>query len=269
MAFQEDGYLEGSENQRIATIRQRHTLWFALVEKLNRLAMNVLLREAPKVNEEVYLGTLYARAVTMFQGAVRLAERGMGAESRTLVRGCAETAIALGCVRRDKSFFDRLDEDYDKHRIALANDLLQKLPEDDPNLPPAKRTKLRSFVAELAAQYKPPHPLRINWADAAVTAGLTDLYMTVYRETSGDAAHVGLKALERYLAVDGKGSITGFRFHPEIEGVTDTLSQAIASLMHATEAKLHGLADEAADAQLRSLAIEWSGLVSSQHAASP
>ena len=65
------------------------------------------------------------------------------------------------------------------------------------------------------------------------------------------------------------GSITGFRFHPEIEGVTDTLSQAIASLMHATEAKLHGLTDEAADAQLRSLAIEWSGLVSSQHAASP
>ncbi len=118
--FRENGFLEASESPRIATIRERHAPWFAFVEKLNCLAMTVLLREAPKVNDEVYLGTLYARSVTMFQGAVRLAERGLAAESRTLVRGCAETAIALGCVRRDKSFFDRLDEDYDKHRIALA-----------------------------------------------------------------------------------------------------------------------------------------------------
>lgn len=143
MPFEQDGFLEQSDDARIATIRQRHAPWFAFIEKLNRLAMRVLLHEAPKANEEVYLATFYARAVTMFQGAVRLAERGLVAESRTLVRGCAETAIALGCVRRDKSFFDRLDEDYDKHRIALANDLLQKLPENDPNLPPDERCSLQ------------------------------------------------------------------------------------------------------------------------------
>ncbi len=108
--------------------------------------------------------------------------------------------------------------------------------------------------------------MRINWADAAVAAGMTDLYMTVYRETSSDAAHVSLKALERHVVVDGTGTITGFRFHPQVEGVADTLSQAIASLLHATEAKLLGLGDAAADEQLRTLAREWSGLVDAQTA---
>lgn len=260
MSFKDDGFLEVAESARIADIRQRHAPWFALVERLNRLAMRLLLIERPKVNEEVYLSTLYARAVTMFQGVVRLAERGLAAEARTLVRGCAETAIALGCVRRDKSFFDQLDEDYDKHRIALANDLLRHLPENDPNLSAERCVELQGFVNKLSSEYAPPKPRRINWADAAVAAGMIDLYMTVYRETSSDAAHVSLKALERHLETDGKGTITGFRFFPDFEAVADTLSAAIASLLHATEAKLLGVGDAAADEQLRSLTHEWDRL---------
>ena len=124
-----------------------------------------------------------------------------------------------------------------------------------------ERAKLRGFVAGLAAQYAPPHPQRINWAGAAITAGLTDLYMTVYRETSGDAAHVSLKSLERHVVIDKEGTIRGFRFHPEIEGVADTLSQAIAALLHATEAKLLGGGDAEADEQLLALTREWSGLI--------
>ncbi|HKT73975.1 MAG TPA: DUF5677 domain-containing protein [Steroidobacteraceae bacterium] len=263
MSFRRDGFLEVDESGRIASIRQRHAPWFAFVEKLSRFSVSVLLTERRKVNEEVYLSTLYARAVTMFQGLVRLAERGMGAEARTLVRGCAETAIALGCVRRDKGFFDRLDEDYDKHRIAVANELL-RLPEGDPNISTGQRAELKKFVNDLAAQYTPPKPRRINWAGAAVTAGMTDLYMTVYRETSADAAHVSLKALERHLEIDSAGAITGFRFSPELEAVADTLSAAIASLLHATEARLLGVGDAEADELLRSLTREWDSLVKSR-----
>jgi len=265
MSFKDHGFLEAGESARIANIRKRHAPWFALVERLNRLAMNVLLRERPMVNEEVYLGTLYARAVSMFQGVVRLAERGMGAEARTLVRACAETAIALGCVRRDREFFDRLDEDYDKHRLALANDLLRL--KDDPNISAEQRAELQRFVGDLSAQYAPTKSRPINWADAAVAAGLTDLYMIIYRATSADGAHVSLKALERYLQVDGN-KITGFRFAPEFE-VAETLSAAIAALMHATEAKLLGTGDAEAEVQWRALFDDWNVLVASQDAAEP
>jgi len=267
MPFSDHGFLDSAENQRMVTIRERYAPWFGLIERLNGFAMSVLLRERPKVNEEVYLCTLYARAVTMFQGVVLLAERGMATEARTLVRGCAETAIALGCVRRDKEFFDRLDEDYDKHRIAMAHELLRLLPEKDPNLPAEQRTELQSFVDDLSAQYAPREPRRINWANAAVVAGMTDLYMTVYRQTSGDAAHVTLRALERHLEIDGNGTITGFRFFPEFEAVDETLSAAIAALLHATDAKLHGGGDAPAEERLRLLTGEWDDLVKSQGAA--
>ena len=224
--------------------------------------MLVLLREVPKVPEELYVATLYARAVTMFQGAALLAERGMATESRMLVRGCAETAIALGCARRDKTFLKQLDEDHDKHRISTANDLLS-LPEDDPNVSQEQRAELRRLIAEVTAQYKRPHPNRINWAVASSAAKMTDLYLTVYRQTSSDAAHVTLRALDRHIASDAGGTIVGFQFRPYPEDSADTLSSSIAALLHATEAKLHGLGDTAAGNALLALAREWRALVES------
>jgi hypothetical protein len=266
MSFAQFGFLQADEASRIAHVRQRYAAWFAFIDKLNRLAMSVMSREAPRVPEELFAATLYARAVTMFQGAVLLAERGMGAEARTLVRGCAETAIALGCVRNDSTFICRLGEDHDKYRIAAANDLLRQLPETDPNISAEQRAALRRVIAEMSSQYQAPHPLRINWADAAIAANMTDLYLTVYRQTSSDAAHVGLRSLDRHVATDASDNIVGFRFHPDIDGTADTLSPAIAALLHASEARLRGQVD-AATTELRTLSLEWSALVAAQDAA--
>jgi hypothetical protein len=262
MPFNRSGFLQGDDASRIAQVRQRYAAWFAFIDRLNTLAMSVLSREVPKVREELYVATLYARAVSMFQGAVLLSERGMLAEARTLVRACAETAIALGCVRLDPTFPGRLDEDHDRDRIAQANELL-RMPETDPNVSPAQRADLGRVIAEMSSHYHPQRPRKINWADAAVTAAMTDLYFTVYRQTSGDAAHVSLRSLERHVAADSSGTPLGFRFHPDTTGIPDTLSAAIAALLHASEAKLRGLAD-AATTELRALSQEWRALVEAQ-----
>jgi Family of unknown function (DUF5677) len=261
MPFLDSGFLESDDRSRVEHIRQRYAPWFDFIDRLNRLALSILFAETPRLRAELYVATLHARAITLFQGAVLMAERGMATEARTLVRSCAETAIAIGCSRLDPTFFAQLDEDYEKHRIALANDLLQNLPADDPNITAEQRTGLRQLIADVSREYTSPHPRRINWAAAAVAANMIDLYMTVYRDTSGDAAHVSLKALERHVQTDEHDAIVGLRFHPEIEGLADTLSAAIASLLHATEAKLRGLSNAAAEDQLRALAREWNTLV--------
>ena len=268
MTFRDAGFLEPNDRALIAHIRGRHADSFAFIERLNHLAMSVLLVETPRMPEELYVATLYARAVTLFQGAVLMAERGMAAEARTLVRGCAETAIALGCARLDRSFLEKLDEDFDKHRIALANDLL-RLPEDDRHVSAEQRADLRAMIAEVSSEYTPPHPVRIKWADAAVTASMMDLYLTVYRQTSADAAHAGLKALERHVATNASGDIAGLRFFPDVEGAGETLSAAIASLLHATEAKLHNLSNATADAELLALSREWSAFIGSSDEPKP
>jgi hypothetical protein len=260
MPFEDSGFL-ASEAPWISQIRDQHRAWFDFVSKINRFAMTVLLQEVPKIPEELYVVTLYARAVTMFQGAVLLVERGMAAESRTLVRGCAETAIALGCTRRDKTFPEKLDDDHDKHRIALANDILN-LPANDPNVSPEQRAGLKQLIDEVSAQYSPPRPLRINWAVASSTAGMTDLYLTVYRQTSSDASHVSLRALNRHLVTDARERIVGFQLRPFPEETIDTLSSSIAAILHATEAKLLDRADTATDdATLLELIREWRTLI--------
>lgn len=259
MAFVDSGFLS-SEAPWIDRIRREHGAWFDLISKLNRFAMSVLLREVPKIPEELYTATLYARAVSMFQGAILLAERGMAAESRSLVRGCAETAIALGCTRRDKSFPQKLDDDHDKYRVAMANDLLN-LPKGDTNISQEQRADLRRLVSEISAQYQPPRPQRINWATASSTAAMTDLYLTVYRQTSSDASHVSLKSLDRHLVSDVNGTLVGFQFSPSFGETIDTLSASIAAILHATEAKLLGLEDSVAIEALLALVREWNALV--------
>jgi hypothetical protein len=258
MSFKDSGFLS-AETPWASRIRQQHEPWFALTSKINTFAMAVLLREVPKIPEELYVATLYARAVTMFQGAVLLAGLGMGAESRTLVRGCAETAIALGCTRRNKTFLEQLDDDHDRHKITMANELLN-LPGDDPNISPAQRDDLRRLLSELAARYQHPRPRRINWASSSSAAAMTDLYLTVYRKTSGDAAHVTLQALDRHVASNENGDIVGFRFDPFPADTVDTMGSAIAAILHATEAKLRGLGDSAAEEVVRALMLEWNAL---------
>jgi hypothetical protein len=90
---------------------------------------------------------------------------------------------------------------------------------------------------------------------------MTDLYLTVYRETSGDAAHVTLRSLERHIVSDTSGNIVGFQFRPHPEEVAETLSASIAALLYATEAKILGLGDTATDQALRRLTLEWRALV--------
>jgi hypothetical protein len=90
---------------------------------------------------------------------------------------------------------------------------------------------------------------------------MTDLYLTVYRKTSGDAAHVTLNALDRHVVSDASGNLVGFHFGPFPKDTVDTLSSAIAALYHATEARLLGLNDAAADAVLLALTREWRVLV--------
>jgi hypothetical protein len=265
VSFPESGFL-AADNTPVAVIRRRYERWFALISKINTFAMSVLTREVPKVPAELYAAALYARAVTMFQGAVLLAERGMGAEARTLVRGCAETAIALGCTRRDATFLKQLGADHDKHRIASANELLQ-LPESDPNIGEFQRQQLRQVVADVSAAYPAAGPRRINWATASSAASMVDLYITVYRQTSADAAHVTLTSLDRHVRSDSAGEILGFQFRPNTEETVDSLSMAIAVLLKATEAKIFGLQDVEAEGRLGVFIDEWQALIAAGDAA--
>jgi hypothetical protein len=107
----------------VATTRAQFKDWFDLVDTFNREAMKILfaIEPSPSSNRELATSLLYRRALQSFQGAVLLAERGMIADARSLVRSCSETAIAIGCLAIDEKFVDDLIEDHDRHRLTSAN----------------------------------------------------------------------------------------------------------------------------------------------------
>ena len=105
------GLLSASVGIWTESKRRQFRDWFRLIEGLNRAAMRALAVEPDSLEKrEVCAALLYRRALQTFQGSVLLAERGMIADALTLVRSCAETALAI-VVSRDGDYglnFDRL-----------------------------------------------------------------------------------------------------------------------------------------------------------------
>jgi hypothetical protein len=65
---------------------------------------------------------------------------------------------------------------------------------------------------------------------------MTDLYITIYRMTSGNAAHTAVNALDRHVQPDDGEKIERLTFQPETRDLEQALSFATNALLHAMEA---------------------------------
>jgi Family of unknown function (DUF5677) len=233
MEFEDEGFLSPELTDWTTATRAQFKDWFELVYDLNRDAMKILAAIEPEPNQrrDWVASLLYRRALQSFQAAVLMAERGMIADALTLVRSCTETAIALGAVAVDESFISDLIEDYYKHRLSYANALFGD-PESRPFLTSDQIKNLEELVAEVRRLYQAPRPHRVNWEVAAKTGKMTDLYVTIYRMTSGDAAHTTVYALDRHIEPDEHGRIKNMTFRPETRDLEHALSVATNALLH-------------------------------------
>lgn len=75
----------------------------------------------------------------------------------------------------------------------------------------------------------------VNWDALATKIGMADLYNTVYRSTSGDAAHATILALDRHVCTNTEGKFERLVFQPDARDVEQTFSMAVCSLLHAME----------------------------------
>jgi len=157
----------------------------------------------------------------------------VASDARTLARSCVESAIVLAGLATIDRFEDRIAEAHDKHKRAVANSLLSD-PAAQPEITDELRRKLHLVLEEIARRY-PNGPRDINYQEVADKAGFLMIYNTVYRGTSGDAAHPTLDSLMRHF---DDGSATPEEctvFEPDRRGIDDTLSAAAAAVLHAME----------------------------------
>lgn len=190
--------------------------WRTLTRDLNRTVQRLFgetsIPFADHLSPPLIARMLLGRALSNFQGAVLLSERGMTVEARTLVRSCLETAFCLTAVlSKGQEFTERLVADAEKHRRMLVGNLLSSDIAGD--LGADMESRLRSFLASIPADVEP------KWLHASQMAEASPLraMFVFYRELSGDA-HPTVTSMERYF-VEGGGS-GRFRWGPELDADT-------------------------------------------------
>jgi hypothetical protein len=231
MSLQTDGYLSTDIGKWIAKHRAEHAAAFALADRLNRVAQQVMLgAEVPKAdNRSLLIVLFFARCLSSFQGALLMVERGMTIEALTLARNCLESSFFLGAVVADAGFADRLVQSDTAHKKKVATWLTSK-DAAVTELSPEQIENLRGFLDKLKTAGAPVAPLSIK--QAADAAQLSAIYETVYRDLSDRAAHPSLHSLLRHIELDDHGNAVGLRFGPDAKDLTETILAMTTALFY-------------------------------------
>jgi hypothetical protein len=222
MALDREGFLSPKIQEWISKHRAQNSAWFALAERLNQVALRQLgLPSIPDNDNQVFLTVLlFMRGLSIFEGAILMAERGMTQEARILARSCFETMFCLAALRKDPAFVEAFVHDDASRRRRLARVLLN--PSDcSSSLDAEDMDKLSQFLEELDRSGVETQDLTIAYA--ARTAELTSIYDVYYRGLSNDSAHPSIVALNRHVDADQRGEIKRLRWGPDVADIEDTL----------------------------------------------
>ena len=261
---QDQGFLAVTLATSIAAIRKDFVAWFAATESFNNLGMQILpaMKVDQASNQQLVAATLYGRTLSSFQAAQVLAERGMLADARTVIRAAAETAIVLCALVKDEKVCDRLIERHLWHHRLLRNAWLND-PQAIAEMTSQEIDGIKAVVADIDTNHPHIKQLKgdpVGIATLARQSGVTALYNAVYRSASGDAAHTTIDALNRHVHADGQQNIQGLKFCPDVDDLPATLSDAMSVLGHALYAVLELFPLQQFDADLAQCVASWKAL---------
>lgn len=215
-AFRRDGFLAEEMSGAVAFIKRGYELEFKYARRLNRLAQALYGAVAPmihhrRIKDPICLGVQFMpRALSNFQGAAILLERGMLVEARTLIRSVFEVAFwILYLAKKPDDAVEHLMSRSLHSQRAVDGVALRYLNLDDDD-----RAQLKA--RHRMAKTKAGKVMEVQ--DIADASGYGEFYLH-YSELSGGAAHGSLKSIGGYLAVDHEGTPSGHQIGPEYEQV--------------------------------------------------
>ena len=219
----------------VERIRSQHAPWFNLADRAHGIAVRALPMIRPPVedNQRLVAAALYGRTLTSFESAYLLAERGLSADARSLVRALVESTIVLCALAVDPpSVLDQLLCRELVNRRKLLNAWLED-PEAIAAMSEEKKTMFRESLAEVRRMRPDLKDDPIDVRRLAGTCGLLSMYNTAYRMLSSDSAHASLQSLEHHIKANSS-EILGLKYGPDPVFVPRTLSSAVPTLLSAT-----------------------------------
>lgn len=223
----------GSADSGAASLQQQlhteHAELFQFAARCRHLALDVAaLMPHARATRQIVVSQFFARAVSHFEAAMVLAERGLAIESLTLTRSLVETSFVMLAIAEDAVMPAELIGHDNAMRLRHANALLNS--KDYPNVEPF-REALESFAAGLAGAKE------IGIYEFARRGKALAQYDGLYRLLSNHALHATLSAVDAYLEVDVNGQ-HHVRYRPLIEKTQAALATACQGVLiacHASE----------------------------------
>jgi len=230
MSFEIDGFFSPDIDRfrHSVTTTSPFKEWFEYARGLNRIGLDLLNRATTPLSDRRLFAMYghFVRTNQTFQGALLMAERGMIANARILLRGGVESAIAIAALAKDDGLVDDMIAAHHFNQRKLA-----RLVVNHQNYSATYSTEevaaMRAVIAEVdAIEAQSGKKLKdINWADVGA-AHCFDLYNLLYRSLSSDGTHATVDSLNRFLEVGDGQQITAFKVAPDTDGMVEALSAA-------------------------------------------
>lgn len=236
-----EGFLGSAAREWAARIRAENADWIAHAESLSRVGQGLLrvIKWRSGESQPMLVGLFFGRALSAFQAALILTERGMIAEARTIARSCLETAFCLNAAARDQEFVNELVAAEMAHKRIAARWLSNPNNAARQHLEGNTATEVDAFLEKVANQ----ELQKLDLYRIARKAGMEDLYNLLYRLLSNDSAHPSIGSLERYVQLDHEGNATSFKWGPDFDNVHDSIMAACEAFLCSLKTALEMFGD--------------------------
>jgi hypothetical protein len=207
--------------------------WFDAALDLNRLGFDMLriAPTAPSDRPQLALNTLFLRVHQSLQSVLILAERGLVADARVVLRTAVECVIAITALANDASFFEQM---MDAHRYSVRKRAREYINNVAGGFSPDEIAQMEEQIAQVD-EYEDSKGAKladIKWYAVAMQH-CPIVYHFFYRHLSSDGTHATLDTLD------------GLKPAPNTDGLDDVLVMANLVFLWSAKpyAETNGLAD--------------------------
>jgi hypothetical protein len=107
--YREFGFFGENSDEWRKSFREHFPVWLTLYEDTVELCYSVAMTGKGELRQGQLLAhILFSRVITSFQGVFILAERGLDAECKTVLRSFAEASFSLAAISKDPTFTERI-----------------------------------------------------------------------------------------------------------------------------------------------------------------
>ncbi|NTW33522.1 MAG: hypothetical protein HGB12_13025 [Bacteroidetes bacterium] len=224
--IEEDGFLSEDIQTWIEKHHDYNCQIFNLCKKINKLAQNLLLSLEPeKTNgQKILASILFSRVISHFQGIYILAERGMVAESRSLLRGMLDATFSVVALSKNENLVCEFVNDDLWQRMKCLNSFCN-LPKDIKKRHRVRSSKLKTLVESIQKEIDEKNIKPLTSEYLAQKADMLGHYNTLFVILSS-SIHSRARDMTQYLGEGEIDDLEALKWGPDVKGLDNILLSA-------------------------------------------